>query len=205
MNVLNKIRLKFAYKNMTWMPVRLYEKLAWWTTPFRVWFNPQTSATMWIWKKLINFAVIVAERFVPHRKATKLTTQMLDNVGRQLLEAVEDDRLRNPKRHHVNGKIVLEERDPNFTRLLHFCLSLVRFLAESDPFYQLWLGYFVKHSHLAYENGFQQLKEQLEREGEKHPKYTLTLTNPAFQLRAWNLKLCGGLHIYDEEKQKCGE
>ena len=150
--------------------------------------NPLRSARMWILKKLINFSIRVISPLFPQRVPTRPAACLWTQVERHLKRAAEFQR-------------ELKPRDKNFLRLLNTLFRAVRYLAETDPYYQLWLGYFMKHNMTVYGQGFKDYSRLLNRQAETYPEFP-QLRDPQFQLRAYHLKLCGGLQLIDEELAK---
>ena len=154
----------------------------------REWRDPNRSLYMFFLKKLANFCIKIASRFFPQRVPTRPATSLWTRVE-----------------HHMEMmadlKRGLKPRDKNFIEFLEVVFRAVRYLAESDPYYQLWLGYFMKRVTVEYEAALGEYMRQLKRVGDEHPEFPQLQKLP-FRLRAFNLKMCGGLQLIDEELSK---
>jgi len=151
----------------------------------REWRDPNRSLRMHILKKLINFGVKLVGRSIPQRVPTRPATSLWTRVEHRL------ERVEALKRE-------LKPRDKNLLELLEVVFRAVRYLAEKDPYYQVWLGYFMKRVMIEYGQGFKEYTKILNRQAEEHPEFP-QLRDPQFQLRAWHLKMCGGLQLIDEK------
>ena len=154
----------------------------------REWRDPNRSLRMHILKKLVNFGIHIVSPLFPQRVPTRPATSLLTRIEHHL-EMVEA------------FKRELKPRDENFLRLLEAMFRMVRYIAETDPYYQLWLGYFMKRVTVEYEGALGEYMRQLKQLGDEHPEFP-QLKDLRFRLRAFNLKMCGGLQLVDEKLMK---
>jgi len=148
---------------------------------------------MFLMKKVVNFSLIIADRFIPDVPPRHPQTFMFADVEARLTEALEIDM----EAQREKGI----KRDRNFKRLLDVVARATRYLAETDPYYELWLGYLFKRMAIEYENGFRDYEKVViiptadQLEGEERA----LLDNLRFRVRMWDLKIMGGLRLIDEK------
>jgi len=141
---------------------------------------------MHVLKKLINFGVKFVGRSIPQRVPTRPATSLWTRVEHRL------EKVEALKRE-------LKPRDKNLLELFEVVFRAVRYLAEKDPYYQVWLGYFMKRVTVEYEAALGEYMRHLKLLAEKHPQFSEQLSDLRFRLRAFNLKMCGGLQLVDEK------
>tara|TARA_Y100000310_G_C20683963_1_gene817774 strand:+ start:2310 stop:2774 length:465 start_codon:yes stop_codon:yes gene_type:complete len=146
---------------------------------------------MFLLKKIVNFALIIADRFIPDVPSKNPQTAMFADVETRLKETLEID-MREQRKKGIT-------RDRNFKRLLDVAARATRFLAVSDPYYELWLGYLFKRMAIEYENGFRDYEPWiLKMAGDTEVEGHELLGTLKFRVRMWDLKIMGGLRLIDE-------
>jgi hypothetical protein len=153
--------------------------------------NPNDTFKMHIVKTMVNISVKLVNRFIPTVKPSKLNTVMLNTVQQVLVKKALFERDCITKRE---GK----QADNNFVNLLNVGFKTVFYLAETDPYYELWLGEFLKQTQQVRNAQQKKYGEQLTWNIECHPEFKEMLSDVSFQERCFNLKTCGGLQVMDE-------
>jgi len=152
---------------------------------YRLWRDgtPDDNIGMWIRKALLNTGLRLINRVFPDMELKRPQTRMLRNIEQRMTRIAEHERRLKP-------------RDMNFLRFLRTVFKAAYYLGERDGYYALWIGYFMKHSHEQWVQGYGEhgdlIRKQLDAVGQEK------LFTPELQERAWNLRLCGGLQLYDE-------
>ncbi len=157
--------------------------------------NPADNLKLWFTKSVLNLTVRLCSRFVPKRGVgvpTKSNARILAGMHLNLHNLAEAENALITERKN-------KRQDRNFLRLIDTVFGVLRYLAETDPYYDLWLGYALKEAAEQREAEFKRYAEQL---SNIQVHGLEQLTDVAFQRCTFDAKTCGGLLLL---KQKIAE
>lgn len=152
--------------------------------------QPGNTVKMHLIKQLLNFNVRLAAHFLPDTQAVNINSQILTETESTLLTLVKAEFKLISERE---GK----QQDKNLENLLKTGFKLLRYLSESDPYYNLWLGMLIRELSLKHELHTTSYMQGIAEQATENPTY-LQLVKPEFQRYCFDLKTCGGLILLQQ-------
>jgi len=133
--------------------------------------------------------VRVAYRFIPKREARMLNEANFEKIMDHLVEV---------QRLEIEHDTSKRRRDDNFLKLLEVLKYVAVYLGEEDPYYDLWIGLFIKTAARVHretlEGYMANFRGKLMMQGVAEGYEDLS-----FKPRAYYLRTCGGLQLIEEE------
>lgn len=152
--------------------------------------QPGNTLKMYLIKQLLNFNVRLASHFIPNTYTSTMNGLIITETESVLLELVTAEFNEITKRE---GK----KQDRNFETLLKTSFKLMRYLSENDPYYNLWLGMFIRELSRFHELYAAMYMQGIVEQAVENPTY-LQLVKPEFQRYCFDLKTCGGLILLQQ-------